>query len=136
MRRAGGRVAGFRSDPLLYRDGRAVANRVLDHPGDEPAPVLAGQAVAVQEEPELPGAGLRVGQALPFGDVVVVQLGVPPGRARDLVETVGRPGRGPVDVGDRHPAACDGVPGTRVTVTDDRVGGVAVERPSLPHGTV
>ena len=74
--------------------GRAVADGVLDHLGDEVAAIGGGQLVAVQEVAQLGGAGGGIGQVLALGDVVVVELRVQLGGGGDLVEPVGRPAVG------------------------------------------
>nr|BFE73599.1 hypothetical protein GCM10020092_069000 [Actinoplanes digitatis] len=72
------------------RLGGTVPDRELDHSGDQALPVGARQLVAVEEQPQLPGAGGRVGKVVALGDVVVVQLRVPPGGGHHLVEAVDR----------------------------------------------
>jgi len=61
--------------------------------GDEAGPLGGGQVVAVEERPQLRRSGRRVRQLVALADVVVVELGIPPGRGRDLVEAIGRAGQ-------------------------------------------
>ena len=97
--------------------GRAVADGVLDHLGDEGAAIGGSQLIAVQEVAQLGGAGAGgLGRfwrsatssswSCAFSQAVA---------ATSSSRSVG-PGGRPVDEGDREAAAGDDVPGSGVAV--------------------
>lgn len=63
-----------------------------------------------------------------------MELGVPPGRGDDLIETVDGAGQGPVDERHRIPVPGHDVPGPGVAVPDHRVRAGVVHPPRLPYG--
>jgi hypothetical protein len=101
--------------------GSSAVHGELDHSVHEASPFCRGQAIGVEEEPDLLAAAGGGRETDPFCDVVVVKLGVQPRGFRQLPEGIDRPGEFPVDERDRDAALGDDVPRTRITVTDDRM---------------
>jgi hypothetical protein len=93
----------------------------LDHPVHEASPFRRGQAIGVQEEPDLLAAAGGGRETDPFCDVVVVKLGVQPCGFRQLPEGINRPGEFSVDQGNRDTVLGDDVPRTQVAVTDHQM---------------
>jgi hypothetical protein len=51
-----------------------------DHFVDEAAALAGWQAIAVEDQPQLPAAAGKIGKPEPFRNVIVMQLRVQPGR--------------------------------------------------------
>ncbi len=76
--RAPGR--GLRCHPELDGLSAGAVHRERDHLVDETAALTGGQAISVEDQPQLAAAAGEIGQPEPFRDVVIVQLRVQPGR--------------------------------------------------------
>jgi hypothetical protein len=119
--RGSGEVTADPSVDALLRSG---AHRHLDHPVDHPGPPRPVQPVAVAEQPQLSRTTCQRQQPLRLRHVVVVQLAVQPRRLGDVPLAPHRPDAVPVEQGDRQPVGGgEDVPGRRVAVPQDQVGG-------------
>ncbi len=88
---------GFRCDLLLDYLVAGTLCCELDDPGSEPMPVIGRQPVGVRKDAYLPNAVFGFGQSIHFSDIIIVKLGVVPGRHGYLCQAIDRTGRLPVD---------------------------------------
>jgi hypothetical protein len=107
----------------------------LDHLVDQAVSCAVRESVTIEEEPKLSCAHVSTAETISLGYVIVVELGIQPGRMGEVPSQVHRSGILPIDEGDGETVPGDDVPRAKITVTDHRLGTRQISaEPGPPFG--